>query len=316
MDVDTPMMDVDETPRPALRPTLSEGLLDVSQRDESVSTEAPEEAALDGDDEVDGMDVEDEGAEPTAEPEADEVADEAKDEPPPPPQPEPPAEKVKLSFGSGLNIDLSAITTLKAAKPSSRKSDPKPEDVPKPRREEAKKVDPKTTIPNIKTFDTTNLPFTGSLGESGMYTGSVSGQYKPHGKGTMVYDNGHVIRGYWVEGDLVRESEMYSDSDDDEDDEDDDGEEDLVSLSSKILSQCGGRNRDSDHSRYSKPITLPRRWDPWPTSPLGPVRGAATPGGAGRGTASPPRRLRLRSPRRRARPRPSSRSATTGRGRT
>ncbi|EJK72258.1 hypothetical protein THAOC_06223 [Thalassiosira oceanica] len=220
--------------------------LDVSQRDESVATDAPEGIAAEEDDEDEGKDAEDEEeVEPAAEPGEDEAEDES-----PPPPPAPPAEKVKLSFGSGLNIDLSAITTLKAAKPSSRKSDPKPEDVPKPsRREEAKKVDPKTTIADIKTFETTNLPFTGSLGESGMYTGSVSGQYKPHGKGTMVYDNGDVIRGYWAEGDLVRESEMYSDSDDDDDDDDDDGEEDLMGSMANVATRSRSKSRDAGRSR-------------------------------------------------------------------
>ena len=140
-----------------------------------------------------------------------------------------------------------------------------------------------------------------------MYTGSVSGQYKPHGKGTMVYDNGDIIKGYWAEGDLVRESEMYSDSDDDEDDEDDDGEEDLVSYI-QDFPQCEEETKLNPH--------LPRRWDPWPTSPRAPARRAATPGGAGQGTASPPRRPLLRNPRRRAPPHRNSRSATEGRGRT
>ena len=68
-------------------------------------------------------------------------------------------------------------------------------------------------------FDVTNLPFTGSFGESGMYTGMVNKQYQPTGKGTMMYDNGEVLKGHWKNGDFLRESELYSDSEGDDDDE-------------------------------------------------------------------------------------------------
>ena len=185
------------------------------------------------------------------------------------------AEPIPLSqlgtYGGGLKIDFSALglSSLQASKPSPKK--------PEEEKTEEKKVQPepepepfvpeKPVIKDLKTFQTTNLPFTGSLGESGMYTGSVSEMYEPHGKGTMVYDNGEVVRGYWNEGDLVRESELYSDDDDDDDeDEDDEEEEDL----SSSMANVGAKSRDRSRSRSRSKDRVAQAPPPKPKSPSPP----------------------------------------------
>jgi hypothetical protein len=102
-----------------------------------------------------------------------------------------------------------------------------------------------STKEETKTFDVTNLPFTGSFGESGMYTGMVNKQYQPTGKGTMMYDNGEVLKGYWKNGDFLRESELYSDSEDDDDDQEEEGEDDL----NASMADVGAKKRDRSRSR-------------------------------------------------------------------
>ncbi|KAL9185129.1 hypothetical protein ACHAXT_002906 [Thalassiosira profunda] len=104
---------------------------------------------------------------------------------------------------------------------------------------------------SVKTFETTNLPYTGQFGESGMYTGPVNAQYEPHGKGTMVYDNGQVLVGYWNVGELVKESDECSDEEGD--DEDDDEEEDLSSSMANVSSR--------DRSRVNSPSPPPPEYN-------------------------------------------------------
>ena len=166
----------------------------------------------------------------------------------------------------GRKIDLSNIdlSSLMASKPS-KNPEAKLDELPQPK------------IPvirdDIKTFRVDNLPFTGRFGESGMYTGLVSEQYEPHGKGTMVYDNGEVIKGYWNKGDLVRESELYSDSDEDVDEEDDDEGDDLSSsmanIGAKGSASIFGRDRSRSRSR-SKDRDAPAPPPPPPPPPAPP----------------------------------------------
>jgi hypothetical protein len=99
-----------------------------------------------------------------------------------------------------------------------------------------------------KTFDVTYLPYTGSFGESGMYTGTVNEQYQPSGKGTMMYDNGEELKGYWKNGDFLRESELYSDSEDDDDDEEE--EEDDLNTSMVDVGAKRDRSRSRSKDRH------------------------------------------------------------------
>ena len=177
----------------------------------------------------------------------------------------------------GLNIDFSS---LQASKPS-KNPEANLDEIPQPE------------IPvirhDIKTFRVDNLPFTGRFGESGMYTGLVSEQYEPHGKGTMVYDNGEVIKGYWNKGDLVRESELYSDSEEDPDEDGDDEGDDLSSSMANIgakgsaaifgRDRSRSRSRSKDRDAPGPPPPAPPLNAPSPTpSPLPPEYKVGDPG--------------------------------------
>ena len=47
------------------------------------------------------------------------------------------------------------------------------------------------------------MSYTDEHGDEGLYTGYVNPQYKPHGRGKMVYDNGAKYDGTWSEGSKV-----------------------------------------------------------------------------------------------------------------
>ncbi len=47
----------------------------------------------------------------------------------------------------------------------------------------------------------TNMPYTDSMGDSGLYTGEIDQESRrPHGKGKMKYENGIFYEGKWVNG--------------------------------------------------------------------------------------------------------------------
>jgi len=109
----------------------------------------------------------------------------------------------------------------------------------------------------VKTFPTTNLPWTGRFGESGFYTGLVNEQYQPHGRGTMLFDHGEIKKGHWKKGDFVRESGPYSDSEDSDDEVDYDEEED-GDLSSSMMDLTNtksyrSRSKSRDHGEPPPP---------------------------------------------------------------
>ena len=106
-----------------------------------------------------------------------------------------------------------------------------------------------------KRFNVTNLPYTGNFGESGMYTGTVNGQYQPTGKGIMMYDNGEELKGYWKNGDFHRESELYSDSEED----DDDDEEEVDDLNSSMADVGAKRDRSRSRSKDRHVAKAPAR---------------------------------------------------------
>lgn len=174
-------------------------------------------------------------------------------------------------YRGGLKIDLSALQAFKQApKKQEDKEEVKPEPQPNNELEEPPEAE-ELVIPDLKTFEVSNLPHTGRFGESGMYTGSVSEQYEPHGKGTMAYDNGEIMRGYWNEGELVRESEIYSDEEDDdeEEEEEDDEEEDLNASMMEVAakrdrsrSRSNSRSRSKDRS--SQAASRPKSSSPSP----------------------------------------------------
>lgn len=137
---------------------------------------------------------------------------------------------LRASQPGGLQIDLSALQAYKPVKKQEIDS------------QDQFMQSERTEISDIKTFTVVDLPFTGKLGESGMYSGSVSEQYQPHGKGIMLYDTGELIKGYWSEGDLIRECKLYE-TDSEGDDDGDDGEEDLSSSMSNVRSKDRGRSR-------------------------------------------------------------------------
>ncbi|KAL7459893.1 hypothetical protein ACHAWC_011703 [Mediolabrus comicus] len=122
-----------------------------------------------------------------------------------------------------------------------------------------------STKEETKTFDVTNLPFTGSFGESGMYTGMVNKQYQPTGKGTMMYDNGEVLKGYWKNGDFLRESELYSDSEDDDDDQEEEDEDDL----NASMADVGAKKRDRSRSRSRSKDKHVKKSPPRPSYMIG-----------------------------------------------
>lgn len=124
---------------------------------------------------------------------------------------------------------------------------------------------------NVKTFEVSNLPWTGRFGDSGYYTGSVNEQYEPYGRGTMLYDNGLIRNGHWKNGDFVRESEGDSDSEDD--DENDDGPaNDLTSSmadlsfgkTSKYAARDRSRSRSRSRDRAAPPKPIPPEPEPEP----------------------------------------------------
>jgi len=166
--------------------------------------------------------------------------------------------KINLSLlrasqpNGGLQIDLSALQAYKPIK----KQEIEPQDQDQFMQSE------RTEISDIKTFTVVDLPFTGKLGESGMYSGSVSEQYHPHGKGIMLYDTGELIKGYWSEGDLLRECKLYDSASEGDDDGDDD-EEDLSSSMSNVRSKDRGRSRSRSKDRDSSAAAPP----PPPKSP-------------------------------------------------
>eukprot|EP00580_Thalassiosira_gravida_P012274 CAMPEP_0201632176 /NCGR_PEP_ID=MMETSP0493-20130528/5900_1 /ASSEMBLY_ACC=CAM_ASM_000838 /TAXON_ID=420259 /ORGANISM="Thalassiosira gravida, Strain GMp14c1" /LENGTH=341 /DNA_ID=CAMNT_0048103641 /DNA_START=865 /DNA_END=1887 /DNA_ORIENTATION=+ len=47
------------------------------------------------------------------------------------------------------------------------------------------------------------MKYTDDDGDEGLYTGYVNSQYKPHGSGKMLYDNGNRFSGQWCEGTKV-----------------------------------------------------------------------------------------------------------------
>jgi hypothetical protein len=151
--------------------------------------------------------------------------------------------KINLSLlrasqpNGGLQIDLSALQAYKPMK----KQEIEPQD--------QFMQSERTEISDIKTFTVVDLPFTGKLGESGMYSGSVSEQYQPHGKGIMLYDTGELIKGYWSEGDLIRECKLYDSDSEGDNDGDDDEEEDLSSSMSNVRSKDRGRTRSRSKDR-------------------------------------------------------------------
>jgi hypothetical protein len=125
-----------------------------------------------------------------------------------------------MSLGN-LTIDLSALQATRPAKPDVKsielkKSAPKPcdnattdnssfsdsEGSIKLDRSALQRSRPKKDPDEetVKTFPTTNLPWTGRFGESGMYTGLVNEQYQPHGRGTMMFDHGEIKKGHWKNG--------------------------------------------------------------------------------------------------------------------
>ena len=106
----------------------------------------------------------------------------------------------------------------------------------------------------VKTFPTTNLPWTGRFGESGMYTGLVNEQYQPHGRGTMIFDHGEIKKGHWNDGNFIRESGPYSDSEDD--DEDDEADEDLSSSMMGFNTNIRSRSKSRDRGE-PQPSTPP-----------------------------------------------------------
>lgn len=115
-----------------------------------------------------------------------------------------------------------------------------------------------------KTFDVTNLPYTGNFGESGMYTGTVNEKYQPNGKGIMMYDNGEELKGHWKNGDFLRESELYSDSEDDDDD-DEEEEDDLNSS----MADVSAKKRDRSRSRSKSKDRHVAKSPPRPTFQIG-----------------------------------------------
>ncbi|KAL7469087.1 hypothetical protein ACHAXS_009326 [Conticribra weissflogii] len=123
----------------------------------------------------------------------------------------------------------------------------------------------------VKTFEVSNLPWTGRFGDSGYYTGSVNEQYEPYGRGTMLYDNGIIRKGHWKDGDFVRESEGDSDSEDDEENNDgpaNDLTSSMADLSfgktSKYASRDRSRSRSRSKDRAAPPKPLPPEPEPEP----------------------------------------------------
>jgi hypothetical protein len=130
-----------------------------------------------------------------------------------------------MSLGN-LTIDLSALQATRPAKSEIKKSVELKKSVPKPpdnavaenssasdsegsikidrsalQRSRPKKDPDEETV---RTFPTTNLPWTGRFGESGMYTGLVNERYQPHGRGTMMFDHGEIKKGHWKNGGELR----------------------------------------------------------------------------------------------------------------
>mmetsp|Transcript_5178 Transcript_5178/g.7923 ORF Transcript_5178/g.7923 Transcript_5178/m.7923 type:complete len:266 (+) Transcript_5178:520-1317(+) len=96
-----------------------------------------------------------------------------------------------------------------------------------------------------------------------MYTGTVNEKYQPSGKGIMMYDNGEELKGHWKNGDFLRESELYSDTEDDEEDEDDE-EADLNSSMADV-----GARRDRSRSRSKSKDRHVAKSPPMPTFNIG-----------------------------------------------
>jgi len=169
------------------------------------------------------------------------------------PTTKPKPKTVEDASSGGLQIDLSS---LQASKPI-KKNDAKEDESSKERTNPSQPQPPPIEVDrHVKTFDVNNLPYTSQFGASGMYTGSVSEQYEPHGKGTMVYDDGEILKGYWNAGDLVRESELYSD-DEDEDEDDEEEIDDLSSSMADIGSKVKGKYRSRSRSRSKEPTPKP-----------------------------------------------------------
>ena len=118
-----------------------------------------------------------------------------------------------------------------------------------------------------KTFEVTNLPYTGSFGESGMYTGMVNEKYQPSGKGIMMYDNGEELKGHWTNGNFLRESEIYSDSEEDDDDDDDEEEDEDLNSSMADVSVKRDRSRSRSKSKDRHVAKSPPR----PTFQIGDI---------------------------------------------
>ena len=216
--------------------------------------------------------------EPQHEEEEDE--DESEEElPPTTPFPSKPEALPRVMSLGNLTIDLSALQATRPAKPDNKSIEVKKpaanpsgnstvENSSVSDSEESIKLDrsalqrprPKKDPEEetVKTFPTTNLPWTGRFGESGMYTGLVNEQYQPHGRGTMIFDHGEIKKGHWKDGNFIRESSPYSDSEDD-DEEDDEADEDLSSsmmgFNTNIRSRS--KSRDRGEPQPSTPSPAP-----------------------------------------------------------
>lgn len=56
------------------------------------------------------------------------------------------------------------------------------------------------------------MNYTDENGEEGLYTGYVNAQYKPHGSGKLVYNNGKRFKGEWCEGTKIHGKISYEKS--------------------------------------------------------------------------------------------------------
>lgn len=165
---------------------------------------------------------------------------------------------------NGLNIDLSSLQPSRSSKNDNEKSFSGSEG--------SIKIDRAALQPSrnirrnerVKTFEVSNLPWAGRFGDSGYYTGSVTEQYEPYGKGTMMYDNGIIRKGHWRDGDFVRESLGDSDSEDDDDSDGDEGADNdltfsMADLSTGNTSKYGSRDRSRSRSRSKDREAPPKK---------------------------------------------------------
>ena len=62
-------------------------------------------------------------------------------------------------------------------------------------REPKKKQSERETLRSVK-----QMPFTDAFGDHGLYSGTVNTEGRPHGKGSMKYDNGVFYEGTYTDG--------------------------------------------------------------------------------------------------------------------